>query len=113
MPDGADLEDHHADGVGDDVVELARDAGALLGHGEAGGRLPLALGVVRPDLRRLGPLDALAHGEAGEPADREQQRGEEQLARVVARIVVHDDRGPAEHDRQAIARLDGVAQVAE
>ena len=45
MPDGADLEHHHADGVGDDVVQLARDARALLGHGDPGGRLALALGL--------------------------------------------------------------------
>ena len=29
---GAGLDDHHADVVGDEVVQLARDAGALLGH---------------------------------------------------------------------------------
>ena len=36
VPDGADLEHHHADSVGDDVVELARDPRALLGDGDAG-----------------------------------------------------------------------------
>ena len=45
VPDGADLEHHHADRVGDDVVELARDARALLGHRDACGRLALALGL--------------------------------------------------------------------
>jgi hypothetical protein len=37
VPDRADLEHHDADGVGDDVVELARYARALLGNGDAGG----------------------------------------------------------------------------
>ena len=48
MPDGADLEHHHADGVGDDVVELPRDARALLGHGDPGRGVPLPLGLPTP-----------------------------------------------------------------
>ena len=47
VPDGADLEHHHADGVGDDVVELARDPRTLLRHRDACRRLALALGVRR------------------------------------------------------------------
>ena len=70
VPDGADLEHHHADRVGDDVVELARDPRALLGHGDACGRLALALGLGRAFLRRLGLLRALAQSEAGDPGDR-------------------------------------------
>ena len=83
MPDRADLEHHHADRVGDDVVELARDPRALLGDGDAGRRLALALGVRRAFLGRLGLLGPLAQGEAGEPADREQERDEDELARRV------------------------------
>ena len=49
----ADLEDHHADRVRDDVVELARDARSLLGDGNPRRRLALPLGVHRPHLRRL------------------------------------------------------------
>ena len=35
VPDGADLQHHDADRVGDDVVQLAGDPGALLGDGDA------------------------------------------------------------------------------
>ena len=41
------LEHHHAHGVADDVVELACDAGALIGHRDACRRLSLALGERR------------------------------------------------------------------
>ena len=57
VADGADLEHDHADRVGDDVVQLAGDPRALLGHRDAGRRLALALGVARALLRRLGLLD--------------------------------------------------------
>ena len=113
MPDGADLEHHHADGVGDDVVELAGDPRALLGHRDARRRLALPLGLGRALFRRLGLLGPLAQGEAGEPGDREQERDEDELARRVAGVVVDDDRRAAEHDRQAEPRLHGVAEVAE
>ena len=38
------LHDDHPDAVGDDVVELARDAGALVAHGDTSSLLLLALG---------------------------------------------------------------------
>ena len=60
VPDGADLQHHHADGVGDDVVELARDPRTLLGHRDPRGRVPLPLGLGRAHLRRLGLLGPLA-----------------------------------------------------
>ena len=69
VPHGADLEHHHADRVGDDVVQLARDPGALLGDGDPRRRLALALGLGGALLGRLGLLGALAQGEAGEPGD--------------------------------------------
>ena len=47
VPDGADLEHHHAHGVSDDVVELPRDPRTLLCHRDACGRLALALGLGR------------------------------------------------------------------
>ena len=68
MPDGADLQHHHADGVGDDVVQLARDPRALLGDRDPRRGLALPLGLARALLRRLGLLGALAQGEAREPA---------------------------------------------
>ena len=56
MSHGADLEHHHADGVGDDVVQFACDACAFLGDGDPRGRVPLVFGQCRPHLRRLGLL---------------------------------------------------------
>ena len=77
MPDRADLEDHHADGVSDDVVQLACDARALFGDRNPSRRLPLALGVDRPFLGR-GRLDVpLSEREAAEPAECEHRRDEE------------------------------------
>ena len=85
VPDRSDLEHHHADGVGDDVVQLAGDPCALLGDRDAARGVPLALGLYRAHLRRFGLLGALAQREAGEPADREQRRDEDELARGMAR----------------------------
>ena len=62
MADGAGLEHHDAHGVGDDVVELARDASPLLGDGEPRGRLALRLRVLGPALGVLRAL--LARGSA-------------------------------------------------
>ena len=68
VPDRADLEHHDADRVGDDVVELARDAGALFGDGDARGRFALTLRLRGTRLGRLRLGDALAEGEADGPA---------------------------------------------
>ena len=101
VPDRADLEHHHADGVGDDVVEFARDSRALLCHRDPGGRVPLPLGLGRAYLRRLSLLGTLAHGKAREPADPEQERDEDELADRVRRLVVDHDRRAADRDGQA------------
>ena len=93
VPDGAHLEHHHADGVGDDVVQLAGDPRALFGDSDAARGVPLALGLRRAALRRLGLLGSLAQREAREPADREQGREEDELAGGMAGVVVDDDRG--------------------
>jgi hypothetical protein len=47
VPDGSDLQHHHADGVGDDVVQLARDPGPLLGRRDPRGDVPFPLGLGR------------------------------------------------------------------
>ena len=60
MPDGADLEHHHAHRVGDDVVQLARDPCPLLRYRDACGRLALAFGLRRADLGRLRLLRTVA-----------------------------------------------------
>ena len=74
VPDGADLEHHHADRVGDDVVELACDPRALLGDGDARRRLALPLGLRGAQPPPPPPLGPLAQREAGQPGDREQDR---------------------------------------
>ena len=105
MPDRADLEHHDADGVGDDVVEFARDSRALLRHRDPRSRVPLPLGLGRARLRRLGLLGPLAHGKAREPADAEQERDEDQFADCVRGLVVDHDRRAADRDGQARLRL--------
>ena len=80
-----DLEHHHADCVGDDVVELARDPRALLCDGDTCRRLALALGLGRAHFGRLGLHRALAQGVAGEPADPEFERNEDEVAGRSAR----------------------------
>ena len=82
MPDGADLEHHHAHGVGDDVVELARDPRPLLRDGDPGGRLALPLRLRRTCLGRVGLLGPGVEREAGEPGDPEQERDEDELTRA-------------------------------
>ena len=61
----------------------------------------------------LGLRATLAQREAGQPADREQRRDEDELAGRVARVVVDHDRRGAEHDGQADAPLCGIAEAAE
>ncbi len=85
MPDGPDLEHHHADRMGDDVVQLARDPRSLLCHRDTCSRLALALGLRRAHLGRLGLLGALAQRVAREPADPELERNEDELAGRSAR----------------------------
>ena len=113
MPDDADLEHHHADGVGDDVVQLARDPRPLLGDGDAGGGLPLPLGLRRANLGRLCLLLARLERVSRQPADPEQKRDEDELAGRVARLVVDDSGGAADCDPEADPRVQGVAEVAE
>ena len=113
VADGADLQHHHAHGVGDDVVELARDPRALLGDRDAGGGLALALGVDGALLRRLDLLGALAQGVTGQPGDQEQGGREDVVAGGVAGLVRDDDRRPAQDDGQPDPRLRGVAELAE
>ena len=114
VPDGADLEHHHADGVGDDVVELARDPRALLRHRDARCCLTLALGPDRTFLGCLGLVGALAQGVAGEPGDDEPKGDEDELAgRRRVGDVVDDDDDPEGDDGEAEARLQAAPQISE
>ena len=108
-----DLEDHDADGVGHDVVQLPRDPRPFLGDGDPGRALPFALGprgALLGGLRLLGPL---VQGEPDQPADREEHRDEEQVADGVGRVVVDDGRRAGHHDGQPDPRLPLVTQVAQ
>ena len=58
---GAGLDHHHADRVGDDVVQLAGDAGPLLGDTLAGQDLPFPLGPLGPVGERVEVLAAPPH----------------------------------------------------
>ena len=105
VPDGSDLEHHHAHRVGDDVVELARDPRALLGDRDPRGGLTLPLrerrahqrGLALPlregraHLRRLGLLGALAQGVAGDPGDHEPEGDEDEVAGRLRTGDVDDD----------------------
>ena len=73
-PGGRRLDHHHADRVGDDVVELPGDPVALLGDPLAGEQVALALGALGPVGERLQveapPAEVVAEHEAGgEEAD--------------------------------------------
>ena len=126
------LHDHHADPVGDDVVQLARDAGALLDDGgadpflaralEPGGPLALALGrfTVAPQLapdeprqreRDRGPDIAAALGREEQRAARSERRGchDEPPARVAPR----PRRVEGEHQRQEAGERPLTAGIVE
>ena len=101
VPDGAGLQHHHADRVGDDVVQLAGDPGALLGDGDARRHLALALGLARALLRRLGLHGPLALREAAEPGEREHGRDQQRRRWRRGRVVERDDRRAARDDAPA------------
>jgi hypothetical protein len=63
---GAGLDDHHADVVGHEVVQLARDAGALLGHRLVRAQLVLALEQLGARGERVGAQLAPADRAADE-----------------------------------------------
>jgi hypothetical protein len=99
--------------VGNDVVELARDPRAFLGHSDACSRVPLALRDGRAYFRCLSLLGALAQSKAGNPGDHEIERDEDEPTRRVVGDLVDDERQTADNDNQADTRLPGVAQVPE
>ena len=126
------LHDHHADAVGDDVVQLARDAGALLDDGgadpflagalEPGG--PLALGrgrvSVAPELaadeprqreRDRGPEIAAALGREEERAARGERRGSHD--EPAARVAPRPRRVEGEHQRQEAGERSLTAGIVE
>ena len=113
MPDGADLENHHADGVGDDVVELTGDPRALLRHRDACGRLPLAFCLRCSLFRRFSLLRTLTQGVARDPGDHVPEGNEDEVARRLTGDVVDDDHDSDERDDQARACLQWIPQIPE
>ena len=74
------LDDHHADGVGDDVVQLARDVPALLGRRDAHALLPFADGPFDASARRSASTRRDPEDIAQEPGrDEDDERQDEPL----------------------------------
>jgi hypothetical protein len=110
VPDGPDLQHHDADRVRDDVVELAGDPHAFLGHGDARRHLALALGVAHAFLGLKGLHGVLALRQAAEPGERERRRHQQNLGERAGGVVEHDDCCAAGDDGEADAALALVAQ---
>ena len=105
-PDGRGLDGHHADAVPDDVVELARDPGALLGDGEPRLLLALELGLLGEPPGHVGRPEPLAVGKADDPCDREgDQRPDVVAVGIRLRIVVRDHRRDGLHRHEPCDRL--------
>ena len=107
------LDRHHADAVAHDVVELSGDPRAFLNDGTQRVGFTVALSDDRPRLRGLRLVGGPAEHEAGEPADREIDRDEEDLGRRVSGDHGNQDRSARHDDREADAGLASVAEAAE
>ena len=110
MPLGAGLHDHHAHVVRDEVVQLARDPCALVGHRGLRDDLALALEQLRAGGERLGAQLAAAYRPAqqdhrGARGHREQDRVLD-LGRAEGRDGVGDDQRGQAGDEAARARPD-------
>ena len=95
VPDGADLQHHHADRVGDDVVQLAGDPRALLGDRDARrasrsrsatAARSAASACAARSRRAKPPSQAIANS----------GRDEDEVAGGAVGVVEGDDRGAAE-----------------
>jgi hypothetical protein len=114
VPDRADLEHHHADGMGNDVVKLAGNPCTLLCHRDPRDRLALTLGLGRTLLRRFGLLGTLTQGITRDPGDHEPERDEYEVTDCLrARDVVDHDDDPDDNDDQTSACLPRVAEIPE
>jgi hypothetical protein len=106
---GAGLDDHHDDVVGDEVVQLARDAGALLGHRLVGAQRVLALEQLGARGERLGLELASADRPAEEQhGDDRDDREEHRVARVsralsdVVEEVARDEQTDADQEAAGV-----------
>jgi len=94
VPAAVGLRDHHGQRVGDDVVHLARDAGALGGGGELGLLVALDLEAARAFPQGVQQVLARAAHEAERPRRHDQgagQGGDPQAGAELA-VVERDDR---------------------
>ena len=82
---GAGLDHHDADVVGHEVVQLARDAGALLGHRLVGAQLVLALEQLGARGERVGAQLAPADGAADEHHREDRSPGEDRAPPTLRR----------------------------
>jgi hypothetical protein len=99
--------------VPDDVVQLSGDPRAFLDDGTERVGLTVALGDDRPRLGGLRLVGRAAEHVAGEPADREVERDEDDLGHRPSGDPVHQDRGAHHHDGETDAGLAGVGQAPE
>ena len=105
---GAGLDDHEAHGVRDHVVELARDAGALLHHCAGGALLALGLDRARLLLELAGQQMAVAQRPAGQHGGDEDQRDGEHDVVEPVRVRVQgevdaEQRGGDDHRDHRVA----------
>jgi hypothetical protein len=89
------LHDHDADVVRDDVVQLAGDAGALVGHRLAGAQLALALGALRALAEERGEQLAAMQRDACHEGRHEEDVGRHDVAGALQ--PAREPRGIAQH----------------
>jgi hypothetical protein len=106
---GAGLDEDHVDRVAGGVVQVAGDAGPLLGRRQAPLAFGLVLGPQRALLQLSEPLSAQSRPVAGEPGGCPDESSEEELGREPVTDKVRpeeNDQAPHEHGRpNARARL--------
>jgi hypothetical protein len=111
MPRAADLHDHHADAVGDDVVQLAGDTDTLLGGRHA--HLLLALALERGGARLELALTRAVLAKRVAERPRDEQQGIQ--GRVIERLVIAGDRvgdvGGDKHDQYQAQGTQPAAQL--
>ena len=97
----ARLDDDDRDRVRDDVVELAGDARPLLGHGNAGPLVLVALELDSAAGEQLLPLSPQPDHQAGQPRAADDESAEGDVAPVERVAVVGDEMRDRErhHDR--------------
>ncbi len=99
--------------MADDIVELAGDAGTLVGNCVTRTLFALAFGPRRALPRLVGLCELASEREADNPDDREDEADEDELADLAARIVADDDRFHADGHCHAGHGLAWVGKLSE